>query len=182
MTRGKAPRKPKERSDGKPSVTPARGYDLDAVVREVAGMMARCQWVTGKSHQELADRYGVTPVAVQAWAAQASRHLRLLASEDPEHIRMEIVAGIQHVRTVALGKIRKFSNVHGEVIEYADPDCRTALSTFELLAKAYGVLVEKHEHKVNLGEWTEEQLLEELRKAGYDVSKREPETAEGEEE
>lgn len=165
-------------STEKPSkpATPARADsppDLDGVYREIQGMMARCEWVTGVSHHEFAKRYRVSPETVKRWSSEASRHLRLLASEDPDEIRAEIVAGIQHVRTVALGKIRKFSNVHGDVIEYPDPDCRTALSTFELLAKAYGVLVEKHEHKVNLGEWTEEQLLEELKKAGWDVTKRE---------
>jgi hypothetical protein len=55
---------------------------VDSLVDEIRGLMASGQWVTGRSHDSLALREGVTVGAVQRWAAEASRALRQLTDAD----------------------------------------------------------------------------------------------------
>lgn len=65
----------------------ARAREVDALVDQIAEQMVSGEWVTGRSHAELAKREGVSVSQVENWAAQAARLLRVLASTDKEDLR-----------------------------------------------------------------------------------------------
>jgi len=77
------------------SVTRARPHDVSAMVSEIAGMMSNGQWVTGRSHQAMAAREGVTVSAVERWAAEAGRVLRSLTSAQREELQARNAAHLE---------------------------------------------------------------------------------------
>lgn len=71
-------------------------------VDEVLGLMQRGEWHAGRSHLELAKKWGVHPGTVEHVAAEANRALRHAFRSDPD-VRSEALAEILTTfRTVRL--------------------------------------------------------------------------------
>src|SRR5438128_5600016 len=73
------PRASREKNERTPTV--------DAAVRECFEMMTADTWITGRSHAELAAKYGVESVTVQRWASEAARMIRFLRGDDADELR-----------------------------------------------------------------------------------------------
>jgi hypothetical protein len=116
--------------------------ELDGIVRGIMDAMCSGAWQTGKSHRELADKHKVELATVRAWAADASRMLRLCRGDEQE-IRDEILAGVENCHRFAL----------------EEKDVRSALAALELRTKVLGLLVTKVQDVTP----PKEQLLDQIR-------------------
>lgn len=103
--------------------------NADAGVSECVSLMTSGQWVSGRSHAEVARRHGVAESTARDWATNASRIVRLAVQGDVEEIRARMVATLETVATCAI----------------ADEDWRTVVSAVAEQAKLLGMVVQKHE-------------------------------------
>lgn len=91
-------------ASGNPRVTAReqRTVSSDAGVSACIELMTRGHWVSGRSHAEVAKKYGVSPRTVEDWATSASRVIRLAIEGDKESIRARMVATLEDVQRRAL--------------------------------------------------------------------------------
>ncbi|HYE92346.1 MAG TPA: hypothetical protein VEA38_15055 [Terriglobales bacterium] len=107
-----------------PRVTRAR-EDSDAGVRRCVELMTTGQWVSGTSHEAVAEEFGVSPRTVESWATSASRVIRIALEGDKEAIRARMVATLETVTSLALGA--------------KTPDLKAAVSAIDSQAKLLGL-------------------------------------------
>ncbi len=115
---------------------------VDALVGEIAALMASGDWVAGETVKVLASREGVTVSAVEKWSAAAGRLLRM--TQDPKEIaakRAQNCGRLDEVYAMALDNvvIDRESNVH------LVPDIRGAVAAVAEQNKLLGLITEKHE-------------------------------------
>lgn len=117
-------------SMAKRSATRARGRaDADIGVRDCVELMTKGLWVSGRSHQDIAFKHGVSPATVKDWATSASRVIRLACEGDLEDIRARMITTLEGITADARSA--------GEY--------RAAVSSVETAAKLLGLIVQKHE-------------------------------------
>lgn len=75
----------------------ARARLVDERAAEVAGLMADGRWVTGKSHAELAERWGCDMEEVRHVAQRAGQALRVLMLTDRESLRARNAATLEAI-------------------------------------------------------------------------------------
>ena len=97
--------------------------EVDAIVLEIADLIARDVWCPGRSDREFATRKGVTVSAVRNWSAQATRHLRLMLAPNREELRSKLLASAEGIRQMALAR-QKYQDVY-ETIREQRPDGTT---------------------------------------------------------
>jgi hypothetical protein len=112
----------------------ARAREYDEKVVEVLKLMSTGRWADGRSHQELAEKHGVSLEAVQKWANDAGRHLRILQTQDANVLRARNAA---HLEAIAV-------DAH-EMDDYS-----AAIRAREAMAKLLGLNApEKVQHTVS---------------------------------
>lgn len=114
------------------SATRARA-NADQGVRDCVDLMTAGQWVSGKSHADIAFKHGVSPATVKDWATSASRVIRLAMEGDLEDIRARMVATLEGICAEA--------RTAGEY--------RAAVSAVAEQAKLQGLIVNKQEITVS---------------------------------
>ena len=70
----------------------------------------------------------------------------------------------------ALERTEEVVTVKGDVVEVRRPDHRTALRALEVEVDLFGLRVQRHHHTVTAGELTTEQIHEQLRQHGYQLT------------
>ena len=111
-----------------PTLTEKR---IDVIVEEMVNGM----WVTGISHRELAQAWGLSLDRIEGLASEAYRLVRRLARETPQQtaeMRTRIVLSLERIARKAEGR--------GSRAGYRD-----ALEGYKLLAQVHGLLREKVE-------------------------------------
>ncbi len=109
--------------------TPRTREDSDQGVHECLALMTSGQWVTGKSHRELAERHDVHPDTVKKWATSASRIIRIALEGDVEDIRARMVSTLEGIIADAR----------------TGADHRAAVAAVEAQAKLMGLVVQRVE-------------------------------------
>ncbi len=133
--------KPKRETFADPERARARIERVD----EVLGMLTRGARST-RVCAEKSREWGVGLHTVQEYVREASTVLKYVVLGDPEDIRAQIVAGIEDIRRRCREKTRSFVLRRGEeseLVEVPDPDLKTALASYEAVAKACGIVVTK---------------------------------------
>lgn len=122
------------------SATPARAKGAARRIVSDAGTM-RCvelmtsgQWVSGRSHIEVADAFSVSPETVKEWATSASRIIRLCLGDDREAIRARMVSTLEEVQRQALGGKK--------------PDLKAAVAAVSANAQLLGLVEQRHKVEV----------------------------------
>jgi hypothetical protein len=123
---------------------------IDVIVEDMVNGM----WVTGMSHRELAEAWGIGIDRIEALATQAYHVIRRLVRETPEQrdeMRSRIVVSIERIARKAEGR--------GSKNGYRD-----ALKGYELLAQVHGLIRNRVEvdHSTGAGEgefagWTRDE-------------------------
>lgn len=127
------------------SVTRARAREVDALVAEIAERMVSGKWVAGRSHRELAEREGATVDAVEKWAADAGRMLRMLSPAEREDLRARNAARLDMLYDMAVSAVRVVSTGDGDSEVVPQPDVRAAVSALAEQGKLLGLNApEKH--------------------------------------
>lgn len=72
-----------------------RAREVDRVVAGIVGLMSSGQWVTGRSHAQIASAEGVSVDRVKDWATEAGRILRVLAMVDADDLRARNAAHLE---------------------------------------------------------------------------------------
>lgn len=116
-----------------PVVGRSRRAINDERVGEIITRMSNGTWVPGRSHRELSALWGISEGRVRDLASQASRII-MMSQGSREDAEAALYAGVAGLRERALSHSR--------------PDFRTALGAYELIARLQGLIVQKHEAKV----------------------------------
>ena len=125
---------------------PARARALrDERVDHIVSLMANGWWEGARSSIKLAAEWGVTKHAVGEYAREASGIVRRLIEGDPGDIKAEILAGLEHIRVLALAAVKIEKVGRDDYEERRAPDLGSALRAYELRAKMLGIMIEKHE-------------------------------------
>jgi hypothetical protein len=138
-----------QRSREDPSFQLSRREErVDLVVR----MMTSGNWVAGLSHQQLSDAWGCTVSAVESYAAEAHRNIRLFVRTSPEEMREQLARLIQNFERLA-----QKAEVRGSKNGYRD-----AIEANKFLAQLYGLAptkVELDDHRAPpFEQWSDEEL------------------------
>jgi hypothetical protein len=124
-------------------------YDNDARVAEIIKLVTAGEFQPGRSHNELAAKWGVTPFRVSEFVTQAMRFIRLVRGNLETEIERKL-AGIEDLRRRALEA--------GEI--------HNAIAADKLYLMAIGGLITKRDVTVRSSEpakLSEAELLEQLR-------------------
>ncbi len=122
--------KPTETTPASPIAIRARTREgADAGVQDCLALMTRGQWITGRSHIDVAARHGVSPDTVKAWATSASRIVRFAMEADVEDIRARMVSTLEGVIAEAR----------------TDGDHKAVVSAVDTQARLLGMMIQKHE-------------------------------------
>lgn len=129
------------------SVTRARAREVDALVAEIAERMVSGKWVAGRSHRELAEREGATVDAVEKWAADAGRMLRMLSPAEREDLRARNAARLDMLYDMAVSAVRVVPTGDGDSEVVPQPDVRGAVAALAEQGKLLGLNApEQHQH------------------------------------
>lgn len=101
-------------------------HEVDALVEEIARMMAAKQWVVGASHDTLALREGVTVGTVEKWSAQAGRYLRIMTPEERRVLQARNASRFDQLYELALTKQVVIPVKDGEPLVIPQPDVNAA--------------------------------------------------------
>lgn len=111
-------------------------------IDHIIGKMLQMAW-TAKEKRACVKRWGISQVAVEAAAAEASRYIRRSQEENREDVKERILAGIEDICATA----RQRGNLNA------------AIKAMDMLARAHGVyLPERLEVSGELASLSEEQL------------------------
>jgi len=113
----------------------------DDGVRRCAQLMSDGGWQTGKSHEQVAQEYGVSVRTVETWAATASRAIRI-AVGDGEELRGRLAVMLERIQNMAL--VKQSTTMKGDL--YDDPDLKAAVAAVKTQAELMGLMVQRHEH------------------------------------
>jgi len=105
-------------------------------------LMVAGKWVSGRSHEEIAKRHGVSPATVKDWATSASRVIRQLMEGDKDDLRARMLATLETVVEKAMSTRDTFTTGVGRemVSEFYDaPDLRAAVGAIDTSAKLLGL-------------------------------------------
>jgi hypothetical protein len=126
--------------------------ELDDAVRRIVELMLANEWEAGPSHLDFAEHYGVGVSTVRAWAADASRFIRICVGDE------------QDIRDECLRNVRRIGSKAEEAGDY-----RSALGAQELRLKVHGALERKQREDDVTDEVPVEQLAAALRAMGHEV-------------
>jgi hypothetical protein len=115
--------------------------ETDERVIEVAGLMSAGKWRAPTSHALLAEKYGVTPAAVEKWATSASRLLRMMDSAQLAAYRARNIERLDELYDLALDA----EHVDSQGGVHPQPDIRGATGAVAEQNKLLGLIIEKHE-------------------------------------
>lgn len=138
---------PREGEDTAEFLLTVKEKRIDVIVR----MMCSGNWVTGLSHQMLADAWGLSIPSVEGIAAEANRHVRLLVRLAPEEQKDMLARLVQNVERLA-----QKAEARGSKTGYRD-----ALEANKFLAQLFGVVkteVEVVDKRVEFAGWSDEEL------------------------
>ena len=129
-----------------------RAREVDTIVAGIVDLMTRGKWVTGRSHQELAQAHGVSVSRVEDWATEAARCLRVMGLVDRESV---IAQHRAHIAERASRFVR-IADAAEEVTEFGP--AIAALSGWgaedDREARLLGLNApEKHEHAVVVAQY-----------------------------
>lgn len=97
--------------------------DADVGVRRCVELMTGGHWISGASHQAVAEEFGVSPRTVEDWATSASRIIRVAVEGDLGDVRARMLATLDTIVSKAMtGK----------------EDLKAAVSAIEAQAKILG--------------------------------------------
>lgn len=148
-----------------------RDEGISAIIQEFLANT----WRPGKSHQEYADKYGVTVSCVRGWSAEAARFLRLCRGNE-EEFREHMLSALSDIADRCRDNVRTFySESAGEAREYPSPDYRNWIAALDLRARVYGITKNEQPGAAgNTGSPMEipvEELKAALEQAGYRIEK-----------
>lgn len=118
-----------------------------AGVAECLRRMTMQVWRTGKSHQEVADMFGVQYDTVTGWASTASQII-LHSIGNGEDVRARLLAGLERINEMAL--------------DCDEPDLRAAVAAISEQAKLLSLIttnVRVLEPEVDIGKLKPEELV-----------------------
>lgn len=77
------------RARGNESGSPAETTEVERLVDQIVQRMLRGAWITGESHRELAQEFGISVRTIETHACEASRTVKLLFRwlDDPQATR-----------------------------------------------------------------------------------------------
>jgi hypothetical protein len=132
----------------------ARAKQLrDTRVDHVADLMLSGAWRGTKTHRELAAKWEISVGAVADYAREASGVIRRAVSgSGGEEIRSQILAGVEHVRRVAMRLKKPFKMGRDDYQLLPAPDVKAALMSYDLSAKLLGVTAQMMPDWANLSE------------------------------
>lgn len=134
----------------------------DSRIDHIVGMMTGGRWRGSASHRDLSQQWGVSIGCVGEYAVEASSLIRRSVSGDLEALRTQILAGVEHVRRVAM-RLQKYVKTGSETYEpHPTPDVKAALASYELQAKMLGLLVERRQ-EVTPDRMTPQERAEDLK-------------------
>lgn len=118
----------------------AQARDLrDQRVDRVVHLMAMGWWAGARSTRTLAEEWNISMHAVSEYAREASGIIRRLVEGDPGDVKAEILAGIAHLRELALAQT-KFERTGPDTYEERrTPNVGAALQAYELRARLLGL-------------------------------------------
>jgi hypothetical protein len=150
----------------------------DGRVDKIVGLMSRGKWNGAASHRDLAQQWRVSVHAVAEYAREASGIVRRVIQDDPESIRAEILAGIEHVRVVAMRLVKPMMVGYREYEDRPMPDVGAALRAYELRAKMLGLMVDEvHVTETPARAASPDEERAELARLKADIEERERELA-----
>jgi uncharacterized protein YjcR len=124
--------------------------DADEGVRACMDLMADGLWVSGKSHADIAARFGVAPATVKDWATSASRVLRLAVEGDREDLRARLVTTLENVVAEAMRTVKPVvvrSIVRGKVRQVTEmlpaPSLSAAVEAVATQGRLLGLITSK---------------------------------------
>ena len=146
-----------------PVNTRADGFEVDARVARILGLITRGEFIPGVSNRELQLEWGVQSHVVSALVTQAFRYIRLhrLGLEDDINRRL---ACIEEDRRLAQAKVRYFPHTRKrttddgkQVVEYViderpEPDVGAMLAADRLYLETIGALVRVKQLQTDDGE------------------------------
>lgn len=142
-----------------------------AKVQLIHDWMLTGVYVKGKTDRALAALWGCTRSNVWNYSTEAWRLLsRQLQGATKEELVAALQARIAAVGQSALERTEEVVTVKGDVVEVRRPDHRTALRALEVEVDLFGLRVQRHHHTVTAGELTTEQIHEQLRQHGYQLT------------
>jgi hypothetical protein len=128
-------------------------------------------YVKGKTDRALAEVWGCARSTVWNHSAFAWRLLnQQLQGATKEELTAALQARIAAVGQSALERTEEVVTVQGDVVEVRRPDHRTALRALEVEADLFGLRVHRHHHTVTAEQLTTEQIHEQLRQHGYQLT------------
>lgn len=119
---------PTRKGSVRPFKTTSSGKDT--IVRDILHQMSEGYWTPAKA-LEVKQKYGIPQTTIIESAAEASRHLRLMISEDPEAIRGQAAAALQAISVEAREK--------GEY--------KSAVEAINVFTRLWGLQTVVHENK-----------------------------------
>jgi hypothetical protein len=118
----------------------AQARDLrDQRVDHVVHLMAMGWWAGARSTRTLAEEWGISMHAVSEYAREASGIIRRLVDGDPNDVKAEILAGIAHIRELALAQTKFERTGPDSFEERHTPNVSAALQAYELRARLLGL-------------------------------------------
>lgn len=128
-------------------------------------------YVKGKTDRALAEVWGCARSTVWNHSAFAWKLLnQQLKGATKEELVAALQARIAAVGQSALERTEEVVTVKGDVVEVRKPDHRTALRALEVEADLFGLRVHRHHHTVTAEQLTTEQIHEQLRAHGYELT------------
>jgi hypothetical protein len=112
----------------------------DSIVPQIVAMVQSGTFVSGKSHRQLEEEYGLGANAICKYVQEAFLLIRHSRPELVDEINHRL-ANIDHDRTLALARVRCYAH-KGEVISREpDPDVNAALAADRLYLETIGALM-----------------------------------------
>lgn len=129
----------------------ADGFEVDARVARILGMITRGEWRPGVSNRELQLEWGICSSGVSALVTQAFRYIRMhrMPLEDDINRRL---ACIEEDRRLAQAKVRYFAHKGVVVDSRPEPDVGAMLAADRLYLETIGALVRVKQLQTDDGE------------------------------
>jgi hypothetical protein len=126
-------------------VETTRAERIDYIVRA----MTEGRWSAGKSHQELAERWGLHPRTVSEYAGAASAIIDRMGTPLEDFVEAKL-AELETMHRVAMSRerlvrVRCLACGQGSDERAPDPDVKGAAEAVRLQLQARGALVQRHE-------------------------------------
>jgi hypothetical protein len=120
--------------------TPKERTDRTTGVEEIKDLMLEGKWRPGKSHRELAKKYGVQTGTIRSWTAEAGRYLRIVFG-DEDTVREQLLAHIdQYLELCGHDERAIYDLATKEWATYEITNLGALFKGIELKCKIHGLL------------------------------------------